>query len=239
LTDAGQDSPRRAREPIALLGGTFDPVHYGHLRLADDVRNALGFREVRHVPSATPPHRAPAPASGDDRVAMLDLAVRDIPGLVVDTREIARGGRSYTVDTLERLRAEVGGRPLALLLGADAFRGLPSWHRFRELFDLAHLIVVPRPGLVLEDALPPELAAQWRARRATSPEALRAAPAGSIYVQPVTPNPISSTQIRNAVTSGEAKSIAALVPPQVLAYIESHRLYSQPTGTDTHRTHAS
>jgi nicotinate-nucleotide adenylyltransferase len=240
LTTVAQNgAPAQANSPIALLGGTFDPVHYGHLRLADDVRRALDLHEVRLVPSATPPHRAPTQASAADRIAMLDLAVRGFPGLVVDTREVARGGRSYTVDTLAALRAEVETRPLVLLVGADAFRGLPAWHRFRELFDLAHLVVVPRPGITLADNLPPELVPEWEARHVTSHEALRAAPAGSIYVQPVTPNPVSSTQIRNAVTNGDAKSIAALVPPQVLAYIESHRLYSQPTGTDTHRTHAS
>jgi nicotinate-nucleotide adenylyltransferase len=241
LTGAKQDpAPRpRAGEPIAILGGTFDPVHYGHLRFAQDVRRALALPEIRLVPSAIPPHRAPAHASAADRVAMLDLAVRDVPGLVVDTREIDRGGRSYTVDTLEALRAEAGSRPLILLVGADAFRGLPSWHRFREIFDLAHLVVVPRPGLALEDGLPPALGAEWHARRITTPEGLRAAPAGSIYVQPVAPHPISSTQIRNAMANGDAKSVAALVPPRVLAYIESHRLYSHPTGTDTRRTHAS
>jgi nicotinate-nucleotide adenylyltransferase len=240
LTTSAQHAvPRHAPEPIALLGGTFDPMHYGHLRLADDVRRALDVSTVRLVPAARPPHRAPTQASAADRLAMLDLAVRDVPGLVVDTREIDRGGRSYTVDTLEALRATVGARPLILLLGADAFRGLPTWHRFRELFDLAHLVVVPRPGLALDDSLPPELLVEWRARHIASPEALRAAPAGSIYVQPVAPNPISSTQIRNAVANGDAKSIAALLPPPVLAYIESHRLYLHPPGTDTRRTHAS
>ena len=133
LANAGGGSaPAAGDEPIALLGGTFDPVHYGHLRFADAVRRELGLHDVRLVPSALPPHREPAHARAADRLAMLDLAVREFPGLVVDAREIVRGGRSYTVDTLEALRREHPATPLVLLVGADAFRGLPAWHRWRD-----------------------------------------------------------------------------------------------------------
>jgi nicotinate-nucleotide adenylyltransferase len=170
---------------------------------------------------------------------MLDLAVRPFPGLVVDRREVARGGWSYTVETLEELRREAPDAPLLLLLGADAFRGLPKWHRWRELFALAHLVVVPRPGEPpLGREMPPELAPEWRARRTDDPLDLRARPAGSIYVQPVAPHAISSTLIRNALARGDAASLESLVPPAVLAYIESHRLYQPTQGTDTHPTHA-
>ena len=224
--------------PIALLGGTFDPVHYGHLRFADDVRRALGLREVRLVPSALPPHREPARAAAPDRLAMLELAVRDFPGLAVDAREIARGGRSYTVETLESLRREHPEAPLILLVGADAFRGLPAWHRWRELFDLAHIVVVPRPGSTLDD-LPDALAPEWQARHTADPQVLRARTAGSIYVQPVAPHPISSTHIRNALAQGDVRSIDALLPAAVLAYIGSRRLYQHSHGTDPHPTHAS
>ncbi|HET7136611.1 MAG TPA: nicotinate-nucleotide adenylyltransferase [Casimicrobiaceae bacterium] len=224
--------------PIALLGGTFDPVHYGHLRFADDVRRALGLREVRLVPSALPPHREPARAAGADRLAMLEVAVRDFPGLAVDPREIARGGRSYTVETLESLRREHPEAPLILLVGADAFRGLPAWHRWRELFDLAHVVVVPRPGSTLDD-LPSVLAPEWQARHTADAQALRARTAGSIYVQPVAPHAISSTQIRNALAQGDVRSIDALLPAAVLSYIGSRRLYQLSHGTDPHPTHAS
>src|SRR5689334_1295819 len=124
------DRHQRARTtaPLAILGGTFDPVHYGHLHLADDVRAALALREVRLVPAADPPHRAAPHASASERIAMLELAVRDFPGLVVDTREIARGGKSYTVETLGGFRVELPDTPLLLLLGADQFRSLPTWH---------------------------------------------------------------------------------------------------------------
>ena len=216
---------------MALLGGTFDPVHYGHLRLADDVRHALGLPQVRLVPAADPPHRPAPHASAAQRIAMLELAVREFPGLVVDTREIMRGGRSYTVDTLIGLRGELPRTPLWLLLGADQFRDLPTWHRWQALFDLAHLVVVPRPGVPIDTGLAPPLAREWQARRIDDREGLRSRIAGSIYVQPVAPQPISSTAIRSAIALGEAKpvEIAGLLPPAVLAYIESHGLYIHPT----------
>jgi nicotinate-nucleotide adenylyltransferase len=216
--------------PLAILGGTFDPVHYGHLRLAAEVRDALGVPEVRLVPAADPPHRAAPHASARDRVAMLELALREFPGLALDTREIARGGKSYTVDTLTDLRAEVPERPLALLVGADAFRGLSTWHDWRSLFDLAHVVVVPRPGIDVAAGLPETLAREWRARHTEDARALRSARAGSIYVQPVTAQPISATAIRASLARGSAGSveIAGLLPGAVLAYIESNRLYRAP-----------
>jgi len=231
-TASGCDAARRADprgDPIALLGGTFDPVHYGHLRLADDVRRALALEQVRLVPAREPPHRSRPRASPRDRVAMLDLAVREFPGLVVDAREIERAGKSYTVDTLAALRADGPATPLALLVGADAFRGLPSWYRWKDLFELAHLIVVPRPGAALESGLSPDLATEWHARRTADPRDLRTRTAGSIYVQPVSPQPISSTAIRAALGEGHPVEIAGLLPPAVLAYIQSNGLYTQPT----------
>jgi len=224
--DAGGASTSAVDAPLAILGGTFDPVHYGHLRLADDVRRALALPEVRLVPAANPPHREPPSASARDRVAMLELAVREFPGLVVDTREIARGGRSYTVDTLAELRDGMPSRPIALLVGADAFRGLHTWHRWRTLFDLAHIVVVPRPGVAVEAGLPEALAREWHARRSADPRILRSRPAGAIYVQPVTAQPISSTAIRAALARGGKDEVAGLLPVAVLAYIESNRLYS-------------
>lgn len=212
---------------MAILGGTFDPVHYGHLRLAADVRAALALPEVRLVPAGDPPHRTPPVASARDRVAMLELALREFPGLVLDTREINRGGKSYTVDTLAELRRENPASSLALLVGADAFRGLPAWHRWRELFDFAHLVVVPRPGISLDD-LPGPLAREWQARITGDPQVLRSRIGGSIFLQPVSAQPVSSTAIRDALARGGAAKarIAGLLPAAVLAYIESKRLYS-------------
>jgi len=158
---------------------------------------------------------------------MLELALSEFPQLTLDTREIVRSGKSYTVDTLAELRAEMPARPLLLLAGADAFLGFPLWHRWQELFALAHIVVIPRPGIALERSLKEPLAAEWRRRVTTDTGVLRTATAGSIYVQPVTAQPISSTAIRAALASGDARSVefAGLLPAAVLAYIESNRLY--------------
>ena len=216
--------------PVAMLGGTFDPVHYGHLRFADDVRRTLRLDEVRLVPGRDPPHRAGPAASTADRLAMLRLAVVEFPGLVVDERELQREGKSYTVLTLEALRREDPERPLWLLLGADAFRGLPTWHRWQEVFALAHIVVVARPGVALADDLPESLAAQWRMRMTCDPSILFSTPAGAIFEERVSPQPIAATAIRAQLARGstDRQAVAGLLPPAVLAYIEQHHLYSIP-----------
>jgi len=223
-------SPRHAA-PIGLLGGTFDPVHYGHLRAADDVRRALGLAEVRLVPAGDPPHRAAPSASAEQRLAMLDLAVAEFPGLVVDPREIARAGKSYTVLTLEELRAEVPSRPLVLIVGVDAFAGLPTWHRWREVFALAHVVVVTRPGTSVDEAIGGALGEEWVARATADPARLETTPAGAIYVQPIRPQPISATVIRRALAQGPAgvAEVRGLLPPAVLAYIDRNQLYRPRT----------
>jgi nicotinate-nucleotide adenylyltransferase len=216
-----------ATTPIALLGGTFDPVHYGHLRFADEVRRALGLDEIRLVPAGDPPHRDGPEASAADRVAMLRLAVEEFPGLVVDTSETERQGKSYTVLTLESLRRAHPHAPLLLLLGADAFRGLPAWHRWQDIFALAHIVVVERPGAGIEP-LPSALAAQWATRHVDNPERLLQQPAGKILRVPIAPHPIAATMIRAQLGRGDASAIAlrGLLPPAVLAYIGQHQLYS-------------
>jgi len=220
-----------AEAPVGLVGGTFDPVHYGHLRLADDLQRALGVADMRLVPAGDPPHRRAPHANAVHRVAMLELARAEFPRLAIDTREIDRKGKSYTVLTLESLRAEDAARPLLWIVGADAFLGLPAWHRWRELFGLAHLVVVGRPGVELEDALPSALAPDWRARVTRDREALRAAPAGAIYRQDVTPQPISATAIRAALARGPkgAAEVRGLLPAGVLSYIARNGLYGAST----------
>jgi nicotinate-nucleotide adenylyltransferase len=215
------------QQAIALLGGTFDPVHYGHLRFADAVRRALGLTEVRLVPARDPPHRGSPSAPAADRLAMLRLAVTEFPGLVVDDRELRRAGKSYTVDTLTDLRRDYPDHPLLLLLGADAFRGLPTWHRWRELFDLAHLVVVERPGVDLEAALPAPLLAIWRERRVTDQGSLFLRPAGAILMQGIAPLDVSATAIREHFSKGAGAALMGrgLLPPAVLAYIDRHHLY--------------
>jgi len=217
--------------PVAVLGGTFDPVHYGHLRFADDVRRALRLAELRLIPAGDPPHREGPAATAGDRLAMLRLAVAEFPGLVVDERELHRSGKSFTVLTLLELRREDAQRPLLLLLGADAFRGLPTWHRWREIFALAHVVVVARPGVAPAPELPEPLAAEWKARLVRDPAVLFATPAGAIFEQPVSPQPIAATAIRAQLMLGAEGRLAVsgLLPASVLAYIDRHHLYTNPT----------
>ncbi len=208
--------------PVLVFGGTFDPVHEGHVAVAAAAADALGVGQVRLIPAGDPPHRAPPQASAAERVEMLRLAFGDDDRFVIDQREIRRGGRSYMVDTLADLRREIGPHvPLILLLGADAFLGLPSWHRWRELLRLAHLAVFPRPGIALRfgtAAWPDGVSAP-----VVDPAALRCSPAGQCVVlaQPVSGH--ASTAIRAALAAGERRP--AGLPPAVADWIATHRRY--------------
>ena len=206
---------------IGLLGGTFDPVHYGHLRPAHEVYRRLGLTELRLVPAAMPPHRDLPAASAEHRLRMVELAAVEFPGFVVDDREVRRGGKSYTLLTLESLRAEVGATPLCLLIGSDAFSGLPTWHRWERLFDLTHFVVMERPGAPLGRAR----AIPWAMERISQNAAeLSQTPAGRIAFVPVTPLDVSATRLRAAIARGETPSPDEL-PAPVWTYIHDHRLY--------------
>ncbi len=206
---------------IGILGGTFDPIHFGHLRTALDMLQALRLSELRFLPCGTPPHRAPPIASGAQRLAMLRLAVADEPGLEIDTRELDRAGPSYMVDTLSSLREEVGVTPLVLIVGTDAFLGLPTWHRWLQLGELAHIVVAHRPGWVPEPAA--ELAAWMETRRVAEVSALHAAPAGRVLFQEVTQLDIAASRIRALIAAGH--SARFLAPASVLGYIRTEHLY--------------
>ncbi|MBI1194812.1 MAG: nicotinate-nucleotide adenylyltransferase [Gammaproteobacteria bacterium] len=206
---------------IGLFGGTFDPVHLGHLRMALEVREALGLREVRFIPCYSPPHRDPADATPEDRLAMLKAAVADESGFVVDTREYDRDGPSYTVDTLSSLRQELPGESLCLMMGMDAFVSLPGWSRWDRILDFAHIVVFHRNGIALPELGP--LVGFFAEHHVTDPAALKARPAGHIWVQDVTPLNISATAIRADLSQGG--SVRYLVPDNVLAYIQSNGLY--------------
>ncbi|MCE5232662.1 MAG: nicotinate-nucleotide adenylyltransferase [Mizugakiibacter sp.] len=198
---------------LAVLGGTFDPVHLGHLRAAWEAAEALDAA-VRLMPAHVPPHRPPPLASAAQRVAMLRAALAGQSRLALDTREIERSGPSYMVDTLADLRREVGpARPLVLLLGADAFAGLATWHRWRELFALAHLGVLTRPGAL--PPLPAELETEVAPRRAGAAAALRAAPAGRVLAIAVTALDISASRVRALLAAGHEPRY--LVPDALLA----------------------
>jgi nicotinate-nucleotide adenylyltransferase len=217
---------------LGILGGTFDPIHNGHVELAREVRDALGLACVRLIPAGDPPHRAAPVATAAHRLAMVELAIEGIPGLEVDAREIDRPGRSYTVDTLRSLRNESRERPLALIVGADAFIGLPTWHEWHQIFALSHIVVVARPGVVIEDTVPEALAGEWSRRHVRDVQALAESPAGHIFVQAITPHPISASSIRGALVDGNTAAVKGLLPSAVLAYIERNRLYrSRPDAT--------
>jgi len=219
----------RSLAPLGLFGGTFDPVHYGHLRSASEVHRALRLEEVRLVPARDPPHRGVPSASAAHRCAMLELALREFPQLSLDTRELERTGKSYTVLTLEALRAEMPRRSLVLILGVDAFAGLPQWHRWESVLQLAHIAVVTRPGAELADALQGPLNPLWQDRLILDPLELETSPAGAIYALPVTPQPISATAIRAALAQGRPDAVRGLLPAAVLDYIELHHLYRPAT----------
>ena len=186
-------------KPLALFGGTFDPVHLGHLSVAWEAAELLDA-EVRLLPAGIPPHRRPPIASAAQRVAILRAALRDQSRLRLDTRELDREGPSFTVDTLIDLRAEQGTRPLVLLIGADAFAHLASWHRWRELFAVAHIGVLSRPGV--SSTLPAELEDAVAGRRIATAAGLREQPAGKVIELAVTPLEISATRIRELLAAG-------------------------------------
>ncbi len=212
------------QRPIGVFGGTFDPIHHGHLRLAQEALENLDLVQVRWIPAGRPPHRAEPRATPQQRLQMVRLAVQDNPAFAVDGAEVASADPSYTVLTLERLRREYSpDQPLVLLTGADAFAGLPTWHRWQDILALAHVAVVYRPGFSIDPAaLPGELAREFQARRC-SPRELQSAPAGGIATFPMTPLAIAATQIRQLLAAG--RSPRYLLPEAVIAYIQAQQLY--------------
>ena len=210
--------------PIGLLGGTFDPVHHGHLRPAIELLERLGLAEMRFVPGHVPPHRRSPRAAPKQRLRLLQCAVAGVPGFVVDARELRRGGYSYTVDTLHELRAEIGQRPLCFALGSDAFLGLPGWYRWRDLERLTHLVVMQRPGHALR--LGGELSDWAAARLVTDPLALHGCSSGLILFQETTPLDISASRIRRLVAQG--RSARFLMPDSVWECIANEGFYGYP-----------
>jgi nicotinate-nucleotide adenylyltransferase len=217
-----------ARTALGILGGRFDPIHYGHLRLAQEAGETLQLEQVRLIPSGTPPHRGPPEASAAQRLAMLRLAIADNPLFAVDECEVHRKGPAYTVDTLTEIREEVGKqRPLALLLGADAFLDLAGWSRWERLFELAHIVVAHRPGYPVESwqaRMAPALMREYAGRRLEAPLALHDRAAGGIVVLPIAELDIAASRLRLAVRAG--CNPRYLLPDSVLDYIRTHHLYA-------------
>lgn len=224
-----------ADDLLVLYGGTFDPIHNGHLAIARLVRDTVQA-SVHLMPSADPPHRSRPGATAAQRARMLDLAVAGETGLHVDRRELARESRSYTFETLTALREGEGERrPVALVIGADSFLGLPTWQNWQALFGLCHFIVAERPGHDLEAPWPPELVRAVAGRLTTDPATLRQAPAGRVLRLRHPLRPESATAIREGVARAEAGGDAhwrQWVPAAVAAYIDRHALYRGDDGVD-------
>lgn len=207
---------------IGILGGTFDPVHIGHLRSAIEVLEGCELDEVRLIPGAVPPHRATPMVGARQRLDMVRLAVEGVTGLSVDDRELRREGPSWTIDTLLSLRQELpADAQLYFILGQDAFAGLPGWHRWQELLQYCHLLVLQRPHLPTQ--LPVELKQLLEHKQAAAPSLLQG-PAGQIAMLEQTPLPIAATVLRQARSKG--RDIRYLVPDAVHQYIQHHGLYA-------------
>ncbi|HEY0664453.1 MAG TPA: nicotinate-nucleotide adenylyltransferase [Gallionella sp.] len=213
--------------PVGILGGTFDPIHYGHLRLAEEMLELAHLGEIRFIPAGTPPHREVPQVAAQHRSAMVKLAIAGQPAFVLDEREVGRAGKCYTVDTLRELRAELGAqRPLCLLMGGDAFLQLHTWHEWEQLFELAHIVVGHRPGFALDErisAATPELRRQYQQRQCTV-ASLSRQPGGGVVELAIPKLEISATMIRSRVA--EDRSIRYLLPNAVADYIHQHNLYN-------------
>ena len=220
-----------SKKAIGILGGTFDPIHYGHLRLAEEMLELANLQHIRFIPTGTPPHRDMPQVSAQHRSAMVQLAIVDQPAFVLDDREVRlKSGRTtpcYTVDTLRELRTELGAaQPLCLLMGGDAFLQLNTWHEWEQLFELAHIVVGYRPHFTIAERIHTAAAAlrQHYQQRLCAADFLTQCPAGGIVELAIPKLEISATLIRSRVA--EKRSIRYLLPNAVADYIHQHHLYT-------------
>jgi len=208
--------------PIGIFGGTFDPVHIGHLRTAYELLHEVDMEQINFVPCGLPPHQKSPTASADVRLSMLRTAIEGIAGFVVDERELNRAGVSYSVDTLESFRQEFPDRPIGLIVGMDAYLQLDSWHRWEDILKLAHVIVARRPGASLPDSgTPGDLFAHCGVAEYSD---LRQQPAGRVLVHSVTQLEVSSSAIRELISQGGNPRF--LVPDSVATIIDASGCYA-------------
>ena len=207
---------------IGILGGTFDPVHYGHLRSALDVQQCLSLDEIRFIPCGEPPHRTKPVAQPLQRLAMVRAAIAGVKGFTVDDRELRRDGPSYMVDTLISLKRDFKSEALCLILGTDAFNGLAQWHQWQDIFDLANIVVMQRPNITGTVELNKRLLVQLK-HRIVDADNLKRNQHGAICFVPVTQLDISATVIRQYWQ--ESKSIKFFLPDSVLTLIQQQNIY--------------
>lgn len=209
---------------IGLLGGTFNPIHFGHLRMAQELADTLKLAEIRFIPAANPPHKTVPTVSAQQRADMVQLAIADNPVFSFDRRELDRQGASYTVDTLISLREELGKNvSLCLIMGSDAFTKLDTWQRWDELLNHCHIVLVQRPSKQAQSKLSDQLTTFLENHYTENTDDLAKKPAGYVHMQQITAQDIAATSIREKLMAG--KSAKYLVPDQVLAYIQQQRLY--------------
>jgi nicotinate-nucleotide adenylyltransferase len=212
-------------DPIGIFGGTFDPIHYGHLRTALELQQRLFLREVRFIPCADPPHRKAIPLAGATRLEMVAAAIADERNFIVDDREFRREGPSYMVDTLSSIRSENSTASLCLLMGMDSFLGLPDWHRWEEIIGLSHIVVAHRPGWQVPGEGP--LGHLLADRGTDQVSGLRDAAFGAVFVTPVTQLEISATDLRASLRRGQDPKY--LLPENVRKMIIESGCYVQKT----------
>ena len=208
--------------PIGIFGGTFDPIHYGHLRTALELAEALSLAEVRFIPCAQQPLREVTTAPAETRLRMVRAAIQGEGRFSVDTRELERPGPSYSVDTLTELRAEHPDVPLCMLLGMDSFLSLPQWHRWEAMFGLAHLVVVHRPGwqAPAEGVLGGLVVERATEHRGDLHESL----CGRLFIMPVTQLEISASEVRELISGGLDPKY--LIPDSVREIIIETKCYA-------------
>ncbi len=206
---------------VGIFGGTFDPIHNAHLRLALEVKQAVGMNELRLMPAAIPPHKQPPMRGPQVRLQMLQLALSNCPELAIDSRELDRDGPSFTFDTLHSIRAELGSEvSLCLVMGADSFASFDRWYRWAEFLDLVNLVVIMRPGI---NKVFPESVSALLKLSSASLNHLRENPSGGIHLIQLSMLPISSTDIRQQISQGESPQF--LLPDSVWSFIQKNNLY--------------
>ena len=210
---------------IGILGGTFNPIHFGHLRMAQELADALHLDSVRFIPAANPPHKDTPAITARHRAAMVQLGVANNPSFVFDDRELSRNGPSYSIDTLHSLRSELGTKSsITLFMGSDAFTKFDTWHRWQEIIDLCHIALVQRPQLRGHDQkLSKTLETFLHNHYTENADDLHNQPCGVVTMRQVTALDISSTAIRHALEHGD--SVRYLMPDNVIDYIAQHQLY--------------